>query len=96
MHGWIQKPSKESCGNGNSFLNVYLLIHRYPEGDSEDSHSHFNDHEAKFLVNLCRYIIQQGYQPCQVTILTSYLGQMFTIRDQMTSDGEDLKQVRPI
>ncbi|XP_031552537.1 NFX1-type zinc finger-containing protein 1-like [Actinia tenebrosa] len=74
--------------------NVFFIDHRCPEGDSDDSFSHFNEHESRFLVKLCRYIIQQGYKPSQITILTPYLGQMFMIRDHMTEEGGEIKEIR--
>ncbi|XP_031554354.1 NFX1-type zinc finger-containing protein 1-like isoform X2 [Actinia tenebrosa] len=71
--------------------NLFFIDHRHSESDSKDSFSHFNKHEARFLVRLCRYVIQQGYKPSQITILTPYLGQMLMIRDDMT---EGLTEIR--
>jgi len=36
--------------------------------------------EANFLSSLCRYIILQGYQSNQITVLTTYTGQMFLLK----------------
>ena len=33
-----------------------------------------NQHEADFMIGLCRYLLQQGYEPDQITILTAYVG----------------------
>ncbi|KAG8227285.1 hypothetical protein J437_LFUL004834, partial [Ladona fulva] len=41
-----------------------------------------NAAEAGFLIALCRHIILQGYDPKQITILTFYLGQMFTLIEE--------------
>ncbi|KAG8227287.1 hypothetical protein J437_LFUL004836 [Ladona fulva] len=41
-----------------------------------------NAAEAGFLIALCRHIILQGYHPKQITILTFYLGQMFTLIEE--------------
>ncbi|XP_031549984.1 NFX1-type zinc finger-containing protein 1-like [Actinia tenebrosa] len=72
--------------------NVFFIDHRHHEDSSEDSFSHLNEHEAQFLVRLCRYFVQQGYEPSQITILTPYLGQMFMIRDHMTEGDDDLRK----
>jgi len=45
-----------------------------------DSLSKSNTHEAKFIAALCRYIVLQGYDPTRVTVLTTYLGQMFLLK----------------
>jgi superfamily I DNA and/or RNA helicase len=42
-----------------------------------------NPHEAKFLSSLCRYFVQQGYAPSRITILTTYTGQMFLIKNEI-------------
>ncbi|XP_020904024.1 NFX1-type zinc finger-containing protein 1 isoform X2 [Exaiptasia diaphana] len=72
--------------------NLFFVDHRYPEELSEDTNSSFNEHEAKFLTKLCRYLIQQDYKTSDITILTPYLGQMFKIRDHLTE--EELNEVR--
>lgn len=53
-----------------------------------DSQSHRNDHEAEFVVKLAKYIVQQGYEKSQVTILTTYSGQLFRIKELMR--GEEI------
>ena len=39
-----------------------------------------NKHEAKFLVALCKYFLQQGYKASEITILTPYTGQVREIQ----------------
>lgn len=39
-----------------------------------------NDYEARYIVQLCRHLMLQGYKADQVTILTTYIGQMFLIK----------------
>lgn len=53
----------------------YLILFK-----ESDSLSKSNTFEAKFLVGLCRYLILQGYGPERITILTTYLGQMFAVK----------------
>eukprot|EP00057_Strongylocentrotus_purpuratus_P016845 XP_011671319.1 PREDICTED: NFX1-type zinc finger-containing protein 1 [Strongylocentrotus purpuratus] len=47
---------------------------------------------AKFLVGLCRYFLQQGYHPAQITILTTYSGQLYAFKRLMKkSDFEGVR-----
>ena len=65
------------------------------EKSSTESLSHTNEHEARFLVSLCRYLLQQGYKAEQITILTTYSGQMFAIRDCLRNENDQvIKAVR--
>ena len=68
--------------------NMFFINHRYLETSSNESHSHTNEHEARFLVALCRYFLQQGYKAEQITLLTTYMGQMFAIRDYLRDEND--------
>ncbi|KAJ7380470.1 NFX1-type zinc finger-containing protein 1 [Desmophyllum pertusum] len=75
--------------------NMFFISHSHLENTSDESHSHGNEHEATFLVALCRYLIQQGYPAEKITFLTTYTGQMFVIRDCLQAEkNEELKNVR--
>ena len=63
--------------------NMFFVEHEESELKVDDSRSKSNLHEAKFLVNLCRYILKQGYERSQVTILTTYTGQLSNFRKLM-------------
>lgn len=39
-----------------------------------------NDFEVRYVTQLCRYLMLQGYEASQITILTTYIGQMFLIK----------------
>lgn len=39
-----------------------------------------NEYEAQYITQLCRHLMLQGYESSQVTILTTYIGQMFLIK----------------
>lgn len=39
-----------------------------------------NEYEARYIIQICRHLMLQGYEPSQVTILTTYIGQMFLIK----------------
>lgn len=54
--------------------NLFFIDHDKPESNDGDSKSKYNVHEAMFCGQLCRYFLQQGYQPNQITILATYAG----------------------
>lgn len=59
------------------------MEHNHPEEEIKDGRSHQNNHEAKFVVALCRYLLYQEYKPEQITILTTYTGQLYCLRKHM-------------
>ncbi|XP_070700533.1 NFX1-type zinc finger-containing protein 1 [Pempheris klunzingeri] len=63
--------------------NLFFVEHSYPEEEIKDGRSHQNRHEAMFVVALCRYLIFQDYKPEQITILTTYTGQLHCLRKLM-------------
>lgn len=68
------------------------MEHNHPEEEIKDGKSHQNSHEAKFVVALCRYLLLQDYKPEQITILTTYTGQLHCLRKQMpASDFSGVK-----
>ena len=86
-------PCVEEYGNVKGFSkfplkpegeqNLYFFCHEEPE--EEDTHllSHSNEYEAKFVVALCRHLLNQNYKPKQITILTAYTGQLLKVRNKM-------------
>ena len=75
--------------------NLFFISHTRLEEFCDEMHSHVNKHEATFLVALCRYLLQQGYRAYQITLLTTYMGQMFAIRDCLRKeDDQTLTGVR--
>ncbi|XP_072020381.1 uncharacterized protein [Amphiura filiformis] len=64
--------------------NMFFLEHDQTEIKMDDNQSKSNLHEAKFLVELCYYFLQQGYDPSQITILTTYTGQLFNFKQLMS------------
>ncbi|XP_068568539.1 NFX1-type zinc finger-containing protein 1 [Cebidichthys violaceus] len=63
--------------------NLFFVEHNNLEEQIKDGKSHQNQHEAMFVVSLCRYLILQGYKPEQITILTTYTGQLYCLRNLM-------------
>lgn len=72
---------------------MFFLNHDEAESKINDTMSRKNNHEANFVVELCRYLILQGYQTSQITILTMYSGQLYQIKNLMKA-YEILKGVR--
>ncbi|NWY73157.1 ZNFX1 protein, partial [Erithacus rubecula] len=63
--------------------NVFFVEHEFPEQEIQEGKSHQNQHEAHFVVELCKYLLCQDYEPSQITILTTYTGQLFCLRKLM-------------
>ena len=74
--------------------NMFFINHNYMEDSCNQSHSHVNEHEAKFLVALCRHLMQQGYRADQITLLTTYTGQMYAIRDCLQEEDAIRESLR--
>ena len=63
--------------------NMYFIDHNEEEALHEDNQSRSNEHEARYLAGLCKYFLLQGYSPEQITVLTTYSGQLLEIRKFM-------------
>ncbi|XP_008287693.1 NFX1-type zinc finger-containing protein 1 isoform X2 [Stegastes partitus] len=63
--------------------NLFFVEHSHLEEEIKDGRSHQNLHEAKFVVAFCRYLLLQEYKPEQITILTTYTGQLHCLRKLM-------------
>lgn len=63
--------------------NLFFVEHNHLEEEIKDGRSHQNQHEAMFVVALCRYLLLQDYKPEQITILTTYTGQLHCLRKLM-------------
>ncbi|KAF8770165.1 NFX1-type zinc finger-containing protein 1 [Argiope bruennichi] len=60
--------------------NVFFVNHSYYELHENDSKSKVNVHEANFMLKFCKYLIMQGYKSSQITVLTTYSGQLFEFK----------------
>ncbi|XP_073534615.1 NFX1-type zinc finger-containing protein 1-like isoform X2 [Phyllobates terribilis] len=63
--------------------NLFFVDHDHPEHQISEGKSRQNVHEAAFVKSLCFYFIQQGYSPSQITILTTYSGQLHCLQKMM-------------
>ncbi|CAF0725958.1 unnamed protein product [Adineta steineri] len=62
--------------------NVFFINHSNPETAVADGSSKRNKFEASYVIELAKYLIKQGYQAQQITILVMYLGQRQLIANQ--------------
>ncbi|KAL5005050.1 hypothetical protein ScPMuIL_018506, partial [Solemya velum] len=74
------KTYQQVRGVGSS---LYFIDHTVPEDYNGNLRSYANSFEAKYIVELCRYLIKQGYKPTEITVLTLYTGQLFCLRNCM-------------
>ncbi|XP_055608362.1 NFX1-type zinc finger-containing protein 1-like [Uranotaenia lowii] len=74
--------------------NLFFFNHTVPEdGDSaSDKKSKKNSFEWKFLMALCEYIVNQGYGPADIVVLTMYNEQM----KQLKTKFKKLEKLRNI
>ena len=63
--------------------NMYFFHHEMEEEHDENLSSHSNEYEACFITELCRHLLNLGYGPSKITILTAYTGQLLRIRKKM-------------
>ena len=54
--------------------NLFFIKHNEPEAHDAETKSHSNVYEARYLARLCLYLLQQGYEPSKITVLTTYSG----------------------
>ncbi|XP_046988818.1 NFX1-type zinc finger-containing protein 1-like [Schistocerca americana] len=67
--------------------NLFFINHRFHEEEVSEIVSCRNLFEAEFLIALCRYLLLQGYEETEITILTTYSGQMFYLRKLRRESG---------
>ncbi|KAI6651709.1 NFX1-type zinc finger-containing protein 1 isoform b precursor [Oopsacas minuta] len=68
--------------------NIYFIHHNNAEDHlQQDSMSRTNKHEAMFVAHFTRYLLKQGYDGKDITILTFYMGQKFKILDSLKQAG---------
>ena len=64
--------------------DLFFIHHKYAEkSDDEDRKSHSNPHEARYLAALCDYLLKQGYEQSEITMLTLYSGQVIEIKKNL-------------
>lgn len=73
--------------------NMFFLSHTNAEDSIDETLSKTNSFEAEYVVQLSRYLILQGYESHQITILTMYSGQLIEVKRQMRNH-DVLRNVR--
>ena len=63
--------------------SLHFFNHKHPETSSGDTKSYSNVEEAKLVVGLCDYFLKQDYSPSQITVLTTYTGQLLMLKSLM-------------
>ena len=63
--------------------NLFLIDHENEENSDDDIRSYSNIYEAQYVAQLCQYLLLQGYRRHEITILTTYTGQLLCIRKCM-------------
>ena len=63
--------------------NMFFVCHTEPESEDPNLLSYQNEFEAKYIVGLCSHLLNLGYSPTQITILTPYVGQLLLLRSKM-------------
>ncbi|CAH1789707.1 unnamed protein product [Owenia fusiformis] len=71
---------------GGITKNLFFVDHKEMESTDEELMSKSNDHEAVFVVALCRYLMHQGFEGEDITILTLYTGQVLILKKLMPND----------
>ncbi|XP_053409253.1 NFX1-type zinc finger-containing protein 1-like [Mercenaria mercenaria] len=74
--------------------NMYFIDHCVEERKDEELKSFTNVHEVQYLVALCKYLLLQGYNASDITILTTYKGQMYMMKKEMLEQGGVINGVR--
>ncbi|XP_078317034.1 NFX1-type zinc finger-containing protein 1-like isoform X1 [Crassostrea virginica] len=73
-----------SCEHIRGFQHdVYFLDHTYPESQTRFSTSHKNEFEAEMISKIFQYLLIQGYNKQDITILSPYNDQVKLIRNYL-------------
>ncbi|XP_023247083.1 NFX1-type zinc finger-containing protein 1-like isoform X2 [Copidosoma floridanum] len=62
--------------------NVFFIDHENSEQSYNDD-TWMNLHEVKYLLAFAKYLILQGYESSEITILCTYSGQLFTFKKEV-------------
>ena len=60
--------------------NVFFLAHTQKEIGDQEARSHVNPYEVDLSLAVARHLLMQGYKTDQITILTTYSGQLMQFR----------------
>ncbi|WAR28363.1 ZNFX1-like protein [Mya arenaria] len=66
--------------------NMQFINHGHLEAFGDELKSYSNAFEAEFATKLCKHFLLQGYSPFQLTVLTTYNGQLLALQKLMPKD----------
>ena len=66
--------------------NLFFLTHSHHEKHDMEMVSHSNEFEAAYIKELCLYLLKQGYDRSQITVLTTYSGQLLVLKKIMPKE----------
>lgn len=72
---------------------LYFIYHDNFEENVADGASKRNSYESSYVLQLADYLINQGYEKTQITILTTYMGQRQQIQRTINQFLKHLKGV---
>ena len=76
--------------------NMFFVCHTEPESEDPNLLSYQNEFEARYIVGLCSHLLNLGYSPTQITILTPYVGQLLLLKDKIAEKGHERVSVTAI
>ena len=76
--------------------NIFFVSQCSAETDVDDLKSPSNENEAWFIARLCKYLLQQGYEPNEVTVLTPYIGQVICLKQHFKEIGIVSVRIMPV
>lgn len=81
---------------GMGDISTYFFCHTWPES-SDSLMSRYNENEAKMVVGFYQYLVMNGVDPKEITVLTFYNGQrkkiLKALKDSPFLEGQYLKVV---
>jgi superfamily I DNA and/or RNA helicase len=93
----IPIENHESVLNRPSIIGIthplYFINHENFEENVADGTSKRNPYESDYIVRLANYLINQGYEKSDITILTTYLGQRQQIQKTINQSFKQLKGI---
>ena len=72
--------------------NAFFIQHTEPEKVSDRSRS--NSYEASYLSSLCKFLLQQGYETSQITVIVTYSSQLQQISNSMGKSNLNLEDIQ--
>ncbi|KAH3813291.1 hypothetical protein DPMN_141744 [Dreissena polymorpha] len=69
--------------------NVMFINHNEPESSNGELKSYANTFEADYVAKLAKHLLMQDYNGSQITVLTTYTGQLLELKRRMNRDEYD-------